>query len=274
MSTWTLDDIPWSDFDPTKVNAEGLKVIKTAALVERNGADYGLYLANVFEGDETFQQAARVWADEEEQHGLALGRWAELADPTFDFDAAFDTFKQLYRIPLEATQSVRGSRAAELCARCVVETGTSSFYSAIRDAAHEPVLRAICKHIAADEFRHYKLFATHLSRYQAQENLSTWQRLKVVVTRFRETSDDELASAYHAGVGLEGPYNGSAASSAYTARALAFYQQKHVRRAGHMMSQAAGLSPHSLLTKLLSKVLWWGISLKGRAFRNRVASVA
>ncbi|MEQ8735618.1 MAG: ferritin-like domain-containing protein [Rhodospirillaceae bacterium] len=273
MSTWTLDDIPWSDFDPTKVNADVLKVIKTAALVERNGADYGHYLANVFEGDEVFQQAARVWADEEEQHGIVLGQWAALADPTFDFDAAFDTFKQLYRIPVEATESVRGSRAAELCARCVVETGTSSFYSAMRDAIEEPVLRAICKHIAADEFRHYKLFATHLSRYQIQENLSTWQRLKVVVTRFRETSDDELASAYHAGNSLEGPYECSAASAAYTERALAFYQHKHVRRAGHMMSQAAGLEPTSVATKLLSKILWWGISLKGRAFRNRVGSV-
>ena len=270
MSTWTLEDIPWNDFDPTQFNADVLKVIKTAALVERNGADYGHYLANVFEGDEAFQQAARVWAVEEEQHGIVLGRWAELADPAFNFDAAFETFKQLYRIPVEATQSVRGSRAAELCARCVVETGTSSFYSAMRDAVEEPVLRAICKHIAADEFRHYKLFATHLDRYQAQENLSIWQRLKVVVSRFRETSDDELASAYHAGAGLGGPYDGPTASAAYTARALAFYQHKHVRRAGHMMSQAAGLSPQGVLTKLLSKILWWGIAARGRAFRPSI----
>ncbi|MGB1875778.1 MAG: hypothetical protein ACPHGY_02470 [Rhodospirillaceae bacterium] len=43
--SWTLDDIPWQDFDPAKVNPEVLKIIKAAALVERNGADYGQYLS-------------------------------------------------------------------------------------------------------------------------------------------------------------------------------------------------------------------------------------
>ncbi|MEQ8266944.1 MAG: hypothetical protein RH982_07095 [Parvibaculum sp.] len=34
-------------------------------------------------------------------------------------------------IPLDAVQSVRGSRGGELIARCVVESGTSSCYTAI-----------------------------------------------------------------------------------------------------------------------------------------------
>lgn len=34
MTSWTLDDIPWQDFDAAKVNADVLQVIKTAALVE------------------------------------------------------------------------------------------------------------------------------------------------------------------------------------------------------------------------------------------------
>lgn len=272
MSVWTLEDIPWDQFQPDRVKPDVLKVIKTAALVERNGADYGQYLANVFVGDEGFCAAAQVWAIEEELHGIALGKWAELADPTFDFDAAFADFKALYSIPVEAEASVRGSRTGELCARCVVESGTSSFYSAIRDAVDEPVLRAVCKKIAADEFRHYKLFANHLARYQAQENLSTWQRLKVVVTRFQETSDDELSSAYHAGNGMCAPYNRAAANKAYEQRAMAFYQHKHVRRAGHMMAQAAGLNPSGWMTRLACQVLWWGIAAKGREFQKAVGT--
>lgn len=271
-AVWTLEDIPWQDFQPEQVNAEVLKVIKTAALVERNGADYGSYLANVFAGDTEFCAAAAVWAEEEERHGVALGRWAELADPNFDFDAAFAHFKTLYRIPVDAEASVRGSRTGELCARCVVESGTSSFYSAIRDAVDEPVLRAICKKIAADEFRHYKLFADHLARYQTQEHLTTWQRLKVVVTRFRETSDDELSSAYHAGNALGPTYDRAAANEAYAERAMALYQKKHVRRAGHMMAQAAGLKPDGWLARGAATILWRIISAKGRAFRPSLFS--
>ena len=45
-----------------------------------------------------------------------------------------------------------------MIARCVVESGTSSYYSAIRDATEEPVLQEIAGRIAADEYRHYKLF--------------------------------------------------------------------------------------------------------------------
>lgn len=267
MTVWTLDDIPWQSFDPSKVNAEVLKVIKAAALVERNGADYGLYLANVFHDDAEFKAAADIWAVEEEQHGLALGRWAEMADPDFNLEVAFDRFKELYRIPVESEESVRGSRAGELCARCVVEAGTSSFYSAIRDTVDEPVLRAICKRIAADEFRHYKLFATHLAQYQSRTPLTTWQRLKVVVTRFRETSDDELASAYHAGNAPDETYNCQRANEDYETRAMAFYQRKHVRRAGHMMAEAAGLAPNGFVTRVLTWLLWRIIAAKGRRFK-------
>lgn len=270
MPVWTLDDIPWDDFQPDRVNPEVLKVIKTAALVERNGADYGTYLTNVFAGDADFCAAAETWAREEELHGVVLGRWAELADPHFNFDAAFQKFTKLYRIPVDADASVRGSRTAELCARCVVESGTSSFYSAIRDATDEPVLRAICKRIAADEFRHYKLFSDHLARYQTRAPLSTFERLKVVVTRFRETSDDELSSAYHAGNGGDGPYDRVAANTAYAQRAMAFYQRKHVKSAGHMMARAAGLKPTGWLAKGAVALLWRVIAAKGRALRPAV----
>lgn len=269
MTAWTLDSIPWADFDPSAVTDDLLQVIKTAALVERNGADYGRYLTNVFADDPAFCAAADAWAAEEEQHGLALGRWAELADPAFNFNAAFERFTGMYRIPVDSEQSVRGSRTGELCARCVVETGTSSFYSAIRDAVKEPVLRDICKKIAADEFRHYKLFSEQMRRYQDREQLSAWARLKVVVTRFREASDDELASAYYAGNDLHSDYDCTSANAAYSARAMGFYRRKHVRRAGHMMAQAAGLTPNGWLTRQLINVLWWVIAFKGRKFRSQ-----
>jgi rubrerythrin len=272
MQSWTLNDIAWQRFDATKVSPDVLKVIKAAAMVERNGADYGRYLCNVFKGDDAFCDVAARWAAEEEQHGLALGRWASMADPTFDFDKSFADFTAMYRIPVDATASVRGSLTGELCARCVVETGTSSFYSAIRDAVDEPVLKQICKNIAADEFRHYKLFYDHMERYAATERgLSRWDRLRVAFTRFKEADDDEIASAYHAGNAVSEPYDRATASLGYGERAFGFYQERHVRRAGNMFAQAAGLNPDGGAARLLVKVLWMVIWFRGRKFRPVLA---
>ena len=79
---WTLDDLPWDQIDHSKADPEILKIIKAAALVEYNGRDYATYLCNVFSDDPGFQQVARDWAEEEVQHGAALGRWAEIIDPS------------------------------------------------------------------------------------------------------------------------------------------------------------------------------------------------
>ena len=152
MKHWHIDNLPWDRFDASKVDASLLPLVKAAAMVERNGSDYGVYLNRVFADDPAFRAAADNWAEEEVQHGDALGRWAMLADPDWDYHAAFARYRAGYQLPLDATTSVRGSRTGELIARCMVETGTSSYYSALGEVAQEPVLRQICKNIAADEF--------------------------------------------------------------------------------------------------------------------------
>ena len=81
MGHWTLDDIDWPAFDASKADPDTVRIVKAASLVEHNGDLYGEYLANVFEGDEDFVAAAKRWAGEEMQHGAALARWADLADP-------------------------------------------------------------------------------------------------------------------------------------------------------------------------------------------------
>src|SRR4051812_2301063 len=105
---WTLDDIDWTRFDAAKVSSDVLTVVKTAAMVERNGADYARYLCNIFRDDAAFCAVIRRWAVEEEQHGMALGRWAALADDGFNLDRSFNRFTAMYQIPVDATESVRG----------------------------------------------------------------------------------------------------------------------------------------------------------------------
>jgi rubrerythrin len=172
MKHWHIDQVDWDRFEPARVESALIPLVKAAAMVERNGTDYAIYLNRVFADDPDFQGAVDNWATEEVQHGDALGRWAMLADPTWDYEAAFARYKAGYSIPLDADASVRGSRTGELIARCMVETGTSSYYTALAEATDEPVLQQVCKLIAADEYRHFKLFYDHMRRYLATNSPS------------------------------------------------------------------------------------------------------
>lgn len=264
MKHWTLDDVPWGRFDAAKVETDILQVVKAACLVERNAADYVSYLYNVFDGDERLRADIDRWGDEEVQHGDALGRWAELADPGFDYRRSFQMFRDGYSIPIDVDASVRGSRAGELVARCVVESGTSSLYSALRDATSEPVLKVICHKIAGDEFRHYKLFYDNMQRYQKQDQLSRMRRLMVVIRRNSEVEDDELAYAYHCANTPEQPYDRRRSAKAYAARAIACYRQDHIRRAVGMMLKPAGLKPNSRLGDWLARLSWFAMQRYAR----------
>lgn len=257
MKHWTLDDIDWARFDPGKVDPEILKVIKAASMVEHNGRDYAAYLCNVFADDADFQAIAREWAEEEVQHGVALGRWAELADPDFDFAASFKRFAEGYKLPLDAHQSVRGTRAGELVARCIVETGTSSYYTALADAVEEPVLKEICKQIAGDEFRHYRLFYSHMNRYLERDRIGCLRRLVVVLGRINESEDDELAYAYYAAnAPTDVPYERRRYSRAYACRAYGLYRPSHVEQAVMMCFKAAGIDGMQALRRLLSSLTY------------------
>lgn len=256
MGHWTLDDINWQAFDSSLVGEDTIRIIKAASLVEFNGEDYARYLEKVFAGDDEFVAAAWVWAKEEVQHGMALRRWAELADPSWSFEESFRRFTEGYHLPLEVDASVRGSRCGELIARCVVEVGTSSYYSAVRDSTDEPVLKEICGNIAADEFRHYKLFYDHMKRYRETEKPWLVQRMKVAVGRLAEGEDDELAYAYYAANDIAGTYDRKACIAAYGSRALPHYERGHIKLATNMVIKAVGLKPHSRMGQFSHRVAW------------------
>ncbi len=275
MKHWRLDDVPWDRFDPAKVDPEVIGLVKAAAMVERNGTDYALYLNRVFRDDPAFQQAADNWAGEEVQHGEALGRWAMLADPSWDYRAAFERYKAGYKLPLEATASVRGSRSGELIARCMVETGTSSYYSALAEATAEPVLNEICRRIAADEFRHFKLFYDHLRRYLARERIGVLRRLKIALGRINESEDDELAYAWHAANESPVlPYAHRRCIAAYMSRAAGYYRFRHVERGMGMILKAVGLKPRGRFSDAMARLAWRLIQRRRRRFIAEVAALS
>jgi hypothetical protein len=279
---WTLDDVDWSKFDASKVDPDLLCAVKAAALVEFNAPDYVTYLRRIYaEGRPEAIPDIERWGDEEVQHGRALGRWAEIADPSFNLDEAFARFRAGYRPEHFDGDggSVRGSRRGEMIARCVVESGTSSYYSAIRDATDEPVLKEIAGRIAADEFRHYKLFYDILTS-ETEPDLPFWRKLYVAVSRVNESEDDELSYAYYCGnipadkTG-EFPYVRKTYADAYHARAMVLYRRHHVDKLVKMVVKPTGLNPSGRISSLACTAMWHVFSRRaGAQAKSRFAQAA
>lgn len=272
---WSLEDIDWSRFDASKVDPGLLPAVKGASLVEYNARDYVDYLKRVYRGA-SLQTIATIerWGEEEVQHGLALGRWAELADPTFNFKESFTRFRAGYRPPhfVNGEGSVRGSKRGEMIARCVVESGTSSFYTAMREATEEPVLKEVAGHIAADEFRHYKLFYEMLQAEQ-EPDLPLWRKLWVAMTRFQEADDDELAYAYYcanvaADKESEVPYNRAQCTRIYNAKVIKLYRRHHVDKLVKMVAKPTGLNPTGRFSAFASAALWRVLTARANGMKT------
>ncbi len=261
---WTLDDVQWTRFDASKVDPNMLAAIKAASLVEYAAPDYVVYLKRVFaDADASTIASIERWGREEVQHGQALSRWAALADPSFDFDETFARFQMGYRpdhFDGDEETSIRGSRRGEMIARCVVESGTSSYYSAIRDATDEPLLKEIAGRIAADEFRHYKLFYETLNA-QVEPDLPFWKKAMVAIGRINESDDDELSYAYYCATvpadrAASTPYVRADFAKASYKTSMRLYRRPHIQKLTQMVSKAIGVDPHGRITRLAGALLW------------------
>ena len=266
---WTPDDIAWDRFDPAKAEPWMVDTIKSAALVEYNAPDYVDYLKRVFP-DPAFHPVLEQWGREESQHGKVLGRWAELADPSFRLEDAFARFRAGYRpdhFDGDSQGSIRGSRRGEMIARCVVESGTSSYYTAIKEVTAEPVLQEIAGRIAADEYRHYKLFYATLHA-QHEADLPFWKKLQIAAGRVSESDDDEIAYAHYCAVvpaseAANHPYDRQAYSRRQFAITMRIYRRHHIEKLARMVAKAVGANPQSWLVKLAGAVVWHMLRMRG-----------
>lgn len=275
---WSPDDIAWEKFDASKAESWMIEAIKSAALVEYNAPDYVSYLKRIFPERE-YQAEIEQWGREETQHGRVLGRWAEMADPTFKLEEAVARFREGYR-PAHFlntdTTSVRGSRRGEMIARCVVESGTSSYYTAIRDATQEPVLKEIAGRIAADEFRHYKLFFEHLHK-QGEPDLPFWRKLLIALGRITESDDDEICYSHYCAVVpadrvVATPYVRGVYSRKMFGLTVRIYRRHHIQKLTQMVAKAIGADPQSNVVKMAASGIWR--MLRMRAGLARVSSEA
>ena len=189
---WTLDDIPWQAIRrDTVAQTEGFFYLVAAASLMESATDlYTENLIDYFAGDEEVTSwLEKHWLPEELQHGEALRRYVQAAWPDFDWEPARQRFVEEFRPYCDA--ALEPARSLEMASRCVVETGTASYYRTLSRASPDPVLAVLTRHIAEDEVRHYKHFYRYFRKYRDLENPRRTAILPALWRRLRMTGGDD-----------------------------------------------------------------------------------
>jgi rubrerythrin len=189
---WSLDDIPWHMIRHEAVTQTEVffYLVAAGSLMESATDLYTENLIEYFAGDEEVTSwLEHHWLPEELQHGQALRRYVEVAWPEFDWEPAQRRFVEEFR-PFCDT-SLEATRSQEMASRCVVETGTASYYRTLSRASPDPVLATLTRHIAEDEVRHYKHFYRYFRKYREVERPGRGAILPALWRRLKMTGGDD-----------------------------------------------------------------------------------
>lgn len=200
MAKWDYNQIDYGAIDAGRIreNEDLFKLVAIASFIEITSDLYEKNLVAFYEGDAALTAwLSGVWEPEEVQHGRALRRYIATVWPGFDWEAAYAGFREEYGA-LCTVGVFQPTRAREMVARMVVETGTSTFYKALRAYAEdldEPVLAQIASNISKDEVHHFEQFEAGFLHYNETEKLSRADLTKIILTRLREASDEDIRIA-------------------------------------------------------------------------------
>lgn len=204
---WSIDRIAFDRIAHERIVGEEpwLYVLAAASFVESLS---DLYARNLLEYMADDPEASRWlrerWEPEELQHGRALRQYVQTVWPAFDWLAAFDGFCADYR-PCCKPELLEPTRALEMVARCVVETGTSGLYGLLQRISPEPVLATLAGHIRNDEVGHYKYFYHFFLRYRETERPSRWQVARVLRHRLGGIGQEDAYLALKNAVAVRNP---------------------------------------------------------------------
>jgi hypothetical protein len=196
-ASWSIDDIDFESIDASLIhdNTELFYLLAAASFVEITSDLYTRNLIEFYHGNPEIENwLANFWELEEVQHGAALKRYVQTVWPEFDWERAYQGFFEEYGRAC-TMEALAETRSLEMVARCVVETGTSSFYRTLSEVTREPVLKQITANISSDEVRHYKHFYRYFLDYKDRERPG---RVAILRQLWKRSTDVKAEDAYFA----------------------------------------------------------------------------
>jgi hypothetical protein len=194
---WDLDHVPLDLVDrATVASRESLFYLLTGASFVEIAADlYTDNLIQYFSGDdEVVDWLNSRWKVEEVRHGRVLRDYVRHVWPEFDWEGAYAAFYSDYSRQCTVDE-FEPTRGLEMVARCVVETGTATFYQALASQAPEPVLEGIAYRIRAEEINHYKHFYHYFRKYSLVESPGRLRVVAALKRRLFEARHDDAECA-------------------------------------------------------------------------------
>ncbi len=194
---WNLEHVPYIDINLTKVQErEDLFYLVAAASFVEIAADlYADNLVRYFDDNiEIMDWLENSWKPEEMRHGHVLRAYVQHVWPAFDWEQAYAAFFADYS-RLCTLDELEPTRCLEMVARCVVETGTSTFYESLAMQSSEPILAGIAAHIRADEINHYKHFYQYFRKYLAIDPTGRLRILGALKRRLLEARNSDAETA-------------------------------------------------------------------------------
>jgi len=252
-ASWSIEDVPYGALVRDRVHDDErlFYLLASASFIEITSDLYTANLVEFYRHDgEIVDWLEHYWLKEELQHGAALKRYVQTAWPEFDWDAAYRGFLDEYA-RLCTVEQLAATRALEMAARCVVETGTASFYRMLSEQTAEPVLKQLAANISSDEVRHYKHFYRYFRRYQALEQPSRAAVLRTLWSRVAAIDAEDAFCAF---------------KPLYLARhpGASFRKSDYDAYRVYVRQLAKSHFPHDMATKMLLKPLGLN-ALVGRA---------
>ena len=194
---WKIEDLDFSSIalDEVRSDETHFYLACSASFIESGSDLYTRNLVDFFDGDEEVTTWLREhWEPEELQHGRALQAYVRHVWPEFDWSGAFRSFLEDYATYCKV-ELLAPSRGLEMSARCVIETGTATYYRALARSTREPVFTRLATCIANDEVSHYKHFYRFFRRYREEEGLGRLPVLRTLARRSWELRSEDADCA-------------------------------------------------------------------------------
>lgn len=195
---WRHEDLPYESIDRAAM-ADRTVIFYLLAIASFVEITTDLYTRNLIDyygdDDEIRGWLASGWEPEELQHGRALRRYVQEVWPDFDWESAYASFIDEYRDCCKV-ELLGPTHTLEMARRCIVETGTCSYYTMIQRLSPCPVLGQLARNIRTDEAGHYRHFYGYFERYRGSEATTRRQILKTLIARVREIDGEDGYIAY------------------------------------------------------------------------------
>jgi hypothetical protein len=173
------------------------------------------------------------------------------------------TYQELVSYHEPTGQSVRGSIAGELVARCVVEALASTLYRVLADACDDCTVRAMYATLARDEARHFGMFLRMLNALQGSERASWLPRIVYAIRRMLQLEDGQIMAASGIIAGRRPrPATLRREANWYLRQLYGRYRWKHARYAMQMLLRTVGLDRFRMLLPVGTALLLTAVKLR------------